>query len=217
MAFALVLVLVDAVRRFEHRLGRLPAAVLQHVEKAAVAATVTAGNLLASVTLLDDQGQWVADFSQTLEVFSGLHFPYTGTFQEFTAPRTGLYRLEAWGAAANKGSLNDGAYTAGTILLQQGDTLYAVVGSSWQYGSYNGGGVYGYHAAGGATDWRLDKGDETPGNPLSLNSRLMVAAGGGVSHSYGAEAAGAAGGLTSDVIANCYRDNNNEYQPSFAH
>ena len=71
-------------------------------------------------------------------------FNYTGTIQEYTVPKTGIYSLETWGAQG--GNASDGTNTArggygsyayGEVLLQQGDKLYIGVGG--QHG-YNGGG-----------------------------------------------------------------------------
>ena len=110
-------------------------------------------------------------------------FAYTGKEQIFTAPVSGKYKLEAWGAQGgydpDYSNRAKGAYTAGTTLLTKGDIIYIRVGqagSSSQYESFNGGGrggggtSYGY-SGGGATDIRY-RNDE-------LYARLMVAAGGG--------------------------------------
>ena len=75
----------------------------------------------------------------------GWLFNYTGEIQTFTAPKTGIYSLETWGAQG--GNATDGtnvarggygAYAYGEVLLQQGDTLYINVGGQNGYG---GGGV----------------------------------------------------------------------------
>ena len=89
-------------------------------------------------------------------------FDYTGGEQTFTAPVSGRYKLEVWGAQG--GSINEtyyggyGAYSSGEIHIKNRDILYINVGGSGQkftypssvdtsvaneikaYGGYNGGG-----------------------------------------------------------------------------
>ncbi|MDD6223778.1 MAG: glycine rich domain-containing protein, partial [bacterium] len=147
-------------------------------------------------------------------------FSYTGDYQIFTVPKTGVYKIELWGAAGGKNMVNGaytgsyvfagglGAYTSGEILLNEGTKLYVYVGGIGQNalnakdtpGGYNGGGN-GTHdhgdnessaGGGGATDIRLTAG---VWNDLdSLKSRIMVAGGGGGA-SYG-QAGGYGGALT---------------------
>jgi len=69
-------------------------------------------------------------------------FAYTGTIQTFTAPKTGNYKLEVWGAQGGNTCYNAncniggyGAYSTGTISLEQGEKLYIAVGD--QGGSIN--------------------------------------------------------------------------------
>ena len=116
---------------------------------------------------------------------------YTGDYQTYTAPSTGTYKIELWGASGGDiGPYKGGAggYTSGYIHLSQGQRLQVYVGgkgSQSTTGGWNGGGYlttdpdeskYGA-SGGGATDVRI-----TPGawnNFDSLKSRIMVAAGGG--------------------------------------
>ncbi len=139
------------------------------------------------------------------------NFSYTGTTQTFVAPFDGMYRFETWGAAGGDNSSvegGDAAYTSGNIYLNRGDTFYVQVG----YGPrpneevtnvYNGGSTYHtnasalvyYSAGGAATDFRLVGGSWS--DTTSLNSRIMVSAGGGGATHYIMPLAGAhAGGLT---------------------
>ena len=128
-----------------------------------------------------------------------------GRYQTFTAPASGTYKIELWGAQGGStietlgiitpGGL--GGYTKGEIDLEKGETLYIYVGGEGkQYdgedvpnqtmpGGYNGGGSARLEAltagsristGGGATDVRLTSG--TWNNFDSLKSRIMVAAGG---------------------------------------
>lgn len=76
----------------------------------------------------------------------GYNFDYTGQIQEFTAPKTGIYSLETWGAqggnatdGTNSARGGYGAYAYGEVLLTQGEKLYINVGGQNGYG---GGGNY---------------------------------------------------------------------------
>ena len=88
--------------------------------------------------------------------------------QEFYVPegQAGWYRIELWGAqgGANGGY---GAYTAGVIELNEGDTLYFYVG---KHSDTSG--------SGQETDVRLN-GDGGYSDENAANTRIMVAAGGG--------------------------------------
>ncbi len=124
------------------------------------------------------------------------NFEYTGDYQTFVVPRSGIYKLETWGAqGGHRGGNNGGkgGYVTGEVYLKRGDTLYIYVGGNGQtHTGYNGGGfqqqlkIYG----GGATDIRFVSGEWN--NETSLKSRLIVGGGGG---SVGA-GAGGYGGLT---------------------
>ena len=71
-------------------------------------------------------------------------FAYSGTVQTYTAPVTGTYKLEVWGA---EGSVK-GGYSSGTITLSAGKTVYIYVGGKNSDGSYLNGD--------GASDIRLN-------------------------------------------------------------
>ena len=128
-------------------------------------------------------------------------FEYTGSEQVFTAPISGTYRIELWGASGGSGLTNGrinipggkGAYTKGEIKLNAGDKLYIYVGGKGTNGTYgtvvkggyNGGGTGEWDhnddeasgSGGGATDVRTINGNWN--NDAGLSSRIMVAAGGG--------------------------------------
>ena len=123
--------------------------------------------------------------------FSGelvVEYAYTGKYASFTPKIDGKYKIELWGAQGGLGG--NGGYTSGIIELDVNDTLYVYVGGQgpsngtvtnvggWNGGGYSGnnGGSYSY-GGGGATDVRLVSGAWN--NAQSLNSRIMVAAGGG--------------------------------------
>ena len=145
-------------------------------------------------------------------------FTYSGTPQEFTTPISGTYKIELWGAS---GSINPsnyhqsytkapGAYTSGTINIDANQKLYIYIGEEGKEGpgvchsdhykrylsnTFNGGGALDSFAEGGsggsATDIRLVNGNWNSSS--SLNSRIMVAAGGAASGGWGI--GGAGGGL----------------------
>ena len=79
-------------------------------------------------------------------------FDYTGSEQTFTAPESGTYRLETWGAqGGNYGEYNGGygGYSIGIVHLKKIDNIYLNIGgagetklgvSTVSTGGYNGGG-----------------------------------------------------------------------------
>lgn len=134
-------------------------------------------------------------------------FNYTGSEQTFTAPKAGTYKVELWGASGGGAKGGNGAYTSGMIELSENDNLYLHVGGKGpanetvtNIGGYNGGGYSGNNSGqnsyggGGATDIRLSTG--TWNNATSLNSRIMVSAGGAGTTKNLTTKAGSAGGLT---------------------
>lgn len=98
------------------------------------------------------------------------NFEFTNSIQNFNIERSGLYRLEVWGAQGSYGSGGKGGYSVGEIDLLEGDILRLYVGGS---NGYNGGGssIRSSSVGGGATDIRK--------NGTSLNNRIIVAGGGG--------------------------------------
>ena len=100
------------------------------------------------IFLEDDQGNTAS--SDPAEAHTGVEqgwdFSYTGSIQTFTAPKTGIYSLETWGAqggdatdGTNTARGGYGAYAYGEVLLQAGETIYINVGGQNGYG---GGGNY---------------------------------------------------------------------------
>ena len=115
-------------------------------------------------------------------------FTYTGACEEYEVKYNGYYKIEAWGAQGGTFSgytdNSKGGYTSGIIKLNKDEKLYFCVGGAGCQcgGTFNGGGRGGNGeqsgtSGGGATDVRLVSGavNDTEG----LNSRIMVAAGGG--------------------------------------
>ncbi|BCS85837.1 fimbrillin family protein [Prevotella herbatica] len=131
------------------------------------------------------------------------NYDYTGASQTFTAPCTGTYKIECWGASGGNddadvviGYGGKGGYTKGYIKVNYGQIFYVCVGRAGiLVGSdfFNGGGISnGSASGGGATDIRLDY---TNWNDFeSLKSRIMVAGGGGGGENASKDG-GAAGGI----------------------
>ena len=161
----------------------------------------------------DDEAITITDenINYILNVKSDLAFNYefTERVQEFVTPLKGDYRIELWGASGNyyddatlagaqKSYAGEGAYTAGTINLNENDKLYvytgknATDGAGYYGASFNGNKIasrganidsaaalnHYYSSGGGATDVRLVEG-ESWYDDNSLKSRIMIAAGGG--------------------------------------
>ena len=144
------------------------------------------------------KAKWEQDNTQTqFETY------YSGRVQQFTAPQTGIYQIELWGAQGGIGYYDwqrdpgFGAYTSGNITLNENERIYIYVGGKGgnaeginiATAGYNGGGEGAIAndnddasgAGGGATDVRLVSGEWDNFN--SLKSRIMVAAGSGGVHS----------------------------------
>jgi hypothetical protein len=162
------------------------------------------GNYTVTVTA-DNHYTPPGSASKSLNVFiEPITFSYNGTYQQFTATKTGNYEIELWGAAGGLVGYginlnNYGAYTKGKIHLNEGDQLYIYVGGrgvdgtansgrTGGAGGWNGGGKGGDECSscsinnngaggggGGATDVRLVSGSWNDAN--SLRSRIMVAGG----------------------------------------
>ena len=102
------------------------------------------------------EGNGYAKITITRKIEDGtdIDFDYTGDQQTFTAPYTGIYRLETWGAQGG-GIITDdqnipggyGGYSRGSIKLNKNENLNIVVGGAGSSGNkidldggYNGGG-----------------------------------------------------------------------------
>ena len=177
----------------------------------------------------------IADNSLNINNMPKTKFGYVNNaVQEYVVPRSGTYRIEAWGAQGGAGKVKDssttyqggrGAYTAGTITLQAGQKLYIYVGGkgadgnlngSFVGGGYNGGGAgytssdqkYAAGAGGGSSDIRLKQAASSKfpyTDEQSLASRIMVAAGGGGgSFNENATHSTSGGGLYVDGISSTF-------------
>ena len=134
-------------------------------------------------------------------------FDFTGSVQEYTAPETGTYTLEVYGAQGGRSvdSYNDGGkggYSYGTTTLTKGQKLYVYVGEkgsidgSYTSNNYNGGGKGDYHGDGGGATHIATTNRGVLSNYASYKSEVLIVAGGGGGSSYHGAYGGAGGGLT---------------------
>ena len=135
-------------------------------------------------------------------------YSYTGSYEEFTAPKSGYYLLETWGAKGGDAVTSSatysggmGAYASGMIYLAEGEKLYIAVGGKGKAngnnqsnvvvdGGYNGGGPAYSNQAGGSSRTASGGGATSIQKELvgdgqlknydsNRNLVLMVAGGGG--------------------------------------
>ena len=112
-------------------------------------------------------------------------FDYTGSEEIFTAPITGTYKLETWGAQGLS-NLNVspiavggyGGYASGFVSLKANDIIYINVGEGGKnsMNAYNGGG-YGQLSGGGATHIATITG--LLSSLENNNDKILIVAGGG--------------------------------------
>ena len=125
----------------------------------------------------------------------GTTYSYTGDYQTFIAPYSGIYEFEVWGASGADGDSvsfgGKGGYSKGYYRLEADQKVYIYVGGKGETmtsgtagGGYNGGGNASIGSkgqpsggGGGATDIRTISG--TWDDYDSLFSRIIVAGGGG--------------------------------------
>ncbi len=179
--------------------------------------------IASSTTNIDGEFSCQIYFKPTMPTATYSANSTSNPYSTFTAPKTGLYKIELWGAKGGYANTSTayyggyGAYTSGEIILNKGEEIYIYVGNEGQrvtgttsattaqdgYNSGNQGTFYASNSThgggGGATDVRLTSGDWD--NTASLQSRIMVAAGGGGSSSHASAPSysgtgGAGGGLT---------------------
>lgn len=140
-----------------------------------------------------------------------------GSVQTFTAPVTGNYNLQVWGASGGNSSSGylggDVGYSKGTISLNKDDVLYIYVGgkglngvsgNTSQVGGYNGGGKssgsssisYGIGGSGGGATHIAKVDGLLSTLSTSTSNILLVAGAGGGAADYRGYIGGAGGGTT---------------------
>ena len=117
-------------------------------------------------------------------ILQGQTFDYTGNYQEFEAPVSGYYFIEAWGAQDGSNASSKGDYSSGYIYLSKGEKIYIYVGGTDGYNANSGGGLTDIRYFGNTTPTSSDL-EST--SQLGLNSRIMVS-GGFISGSAGSNA-----------------------------
>ena len=139
--------------------------------------------------------------SRTEKVYTGpteWNYDYTGGEQTFTAPLSGTYKLEVWGAQGY--SVNStyfggyGAYSIGFVQLKNNTNLYIYVGQNGPggYGNFtsypNGGASYGASpvqgGSGGGSTYILLTESDLSALENNLDEILIVSGGGGASTYY---------------------------------
>jgi len=167
------------------------------VNSSGVITGVAVGN--STITAKTQDGNFVAICNTTVSSPPiPQMFNYSGSYQTYTVTTTGRYKLEVWGAKGGdmpEGYSNgaNGGYSYGETMLTQGQSLYVYIGQkpvgiltlgATNAGGWNGGGAgYNYDqwnrrsGGGGATDIRTVVGNWN--DPTGLNSRVIVAGGGG--------------------------------------
>ena len=178
---------------------------------------------------IDNWGLYVNSFSNKMKCnlyfvnYSGqttFDFDYTGGEQTFTAPVSGTYRLETWGAQGGSHTVEKhggyGGYSIGTINLKISDNIFINVGGQGivnnsnvgeiTSGGYNGGGntaasaseYLNYGSSGGGATHIANKSGLLSSLENYRNNILIVSGGGGGSNydtkSYLANGIGGAGG-----------------------
>ena len=130
-----------------------------------------------------------------------------GNPKEYQVPNSGWYRIELWGASGGSTTSETGkeqaggkgAYTSGVTYFDKGTLLYFYIGgtTTTATGGTNGGGNGGTKTGkggGGSTDVRTKSGNWDLVE--SLQSRIMIAAGGGGADGLGDGSPGGEGGET---------------------
>ena len=151
-----------------------------------------------SVDVINDSTEYDTEAYLSCDVSQSWTFDYTGGEQTFTAPLSGTYKLEVWGAQGY--SVNStyfggyGAYSVGFVQLKNNTNLYIYVGQNGPggYGNFtsypNGGASYGASpvqggSGGGSTHILLTESDLSA-LENNLDEILIVSGGGGASTYY---------------------------------
>lgn len=127
----------------------------------------TAGNHIMKLRVQDENGAWSDWTSKSFTIYAPIEQTISGktdgSLQSWIVPKTGLYKITAYGAQGGNGGNGSGRIgdtggngnsAAGTMFLNQGDTLSFKVGMRGQAGSSGGSGTYasgGGGAGGGST------------------------------------------------------------------
>jgi len=150
------------------------------------------------VRTMDNVGN-IGYISSSIEIDHAF-YSYTGDYQMFTAPESGYYQIEAWGAQG--GSYNSayyggyGGYSTGVVQLTKDENIYIYAGGAGTVsngslvdGGYNGGGdalarstSYWMSSGGGATHVATVSG--LLSELSSQTDKILIVAGGGGGSGY---------------------------------
>jgi len=114
---------------------------------------------------------------------AGWGFDYTGAVQTFTAPITGTYKLEVWGAQGGDDTYGGrGGYSVGSHMFSGNNVLYICVGSHPDNGNggYNGGGSnYQNNVSGGGGATHIAQRTGVLKELVDYKTDILLVAGGG--------------------------------------
>jgi len=114
---------------------------------------------------------------------AGWGFDYTGAVQTFTAPITGTYKLEVWGAQGGDDTYGGrGGYSVGSHMFSGNNVLYICVGSHPGNGNggYNGGGSnYKNNVSGGGGATHIAQRTGVLKELVDYKTDILLVAGGG--------------------------------------
>ena len=148
-----------------------------------------------SVDIVNDSTEYDTEAYLDCDVNQSWSFDYTGVIQTFTAPVTGTYKLETWGAAGGGAQAGFGGYSTGNVSLSANEQIFIVVGGAGNIstnenngGGYNGGGNGSNvnqtgSGGGGATHIAKTNRGLLSSYSSHINELLIVAGGGGGSTS----------------------------------
>ena len=142
------------------------------------------GTGLATVPVTGTTTTVMTPTTTTQKITGSQQFGYTGGRQTFTAPETGRYTFNVWGAqggtASNGGAGGQGGHTWGDVYLTKGQIVYIYVGGAggtgYNSGGYNGGGGGATNGGGGGgmSSISVDAGsDAAPSNNRQFAASFM--------------------------------------------
>ena len=144
-----------------------------------------------SVDVINDSTEYDTEAYLSCDVSQSWSFDYTGGEQTFTAPVTGTYKLETWGAAGGGAQAGFGGYSTGNVTLSTNEKIFVIVGGAGSIstnanngGGYNGGGNgssidQNGSGGGGATHIAKTSRGLLSGYSSYISELLIVSGGGG--------------------------------------